>query len=46
MTVPGVSEEIWVVVLTTRPSAVSLDVAWATGWPVTDGRLNDALPPR
>src|ERR1700674_4955664 len=45
-TVPGLVLEIWLVVLTTRPSWVSLEVAWATGWPVTDGRLNEALPPR
>ena len=31
ITVPAASVEIWAVVLTTRPSWVSLDVAWATG---------------
>ncbi len=46
ITVPGVSFETWFCAVTFRPSFLRVAVAWATGLPVTLGRLNEAAPPK
>ena len=46
ITVPAVSFETWSCAVTFSPSFLRVAVAWATGLPVTLGRLNEAAPPK